>query len=189
MAETADRTGKNFAYSTSHVFNFEDTVGSLVYPPAAQAEGWYFFSITGVLIIILYLLSGRKTAQDREETGNSKKTMLISPNPCDLWPKLFFIIWISTISYISYGRYSHLFILLWKFMPGFSSLRVWGRLNIILVPIFAWLLSMAYMSFESMISDKDVSDIRKHRQASSRDCEGGGGLCGDTWRSTLPVFE
>jgi hypothetical protein len=165
MAETTDRTGKNFGYSTSHVFNLEDTVGSLVYPPAAQAEGWYFFSITGVLIILLYLLSGRTTAHNREETGNSKKVMLIPPNPRDLWLKLFFIIWIGTISYISHGRYSHLFILLWKFMPGFSNLRVWGRLNIILVPIFAWLLSTAYMSFESMISGKDVSDIRKRRQA------------------------
>jgi hypothetical protein len=90
--------------------------------------------------------------------------MLIPPYPRDPWLKLFFIIWIGTISYISYGRYSHLFLLLWKFMPGFSNLRVWGRLNIILVPIFAWLLSVAYVSFESVISGKDVAGIRKRWQ-------------------------
>ena len=167
MAETADRTGKSFGYSTSHVFNLEDTIGSLVYPPASQTEGWYFFSITGVLIILLYLLSGRTAAHDHEEAGNGKKVMFITPPPHDIWLKLFFIIWIGVVSYISHGRYSHLFLLLWKFMPGFSSLRVWGRLNIILVPIFAWLLSAAYSSFESMISGKDDSDAGKHRQVFS----------------------
>ena len=54
MTETADRGGKDFRYSTSHVFNFEDTVGSLVYPPNSETEGWYFFSITAVLVLFLY---------------------------------------------------------------------------------------------------------------------------------------
>jgi hypothetical protein len=64
-----------------------------------------------------------------------------------LWVKLFFVVWIGIISYISYGKSSYLFVLLWHYMPGFSSLRVWGRLNIILVPVFAWLLSIAYSHF------------------------------------------
>lgn len=134
MADTIDRAGKDFRYSTSHVFNFEDTVGSLVYPPAASAEGWYFFSITGLLVILLYWLSSesaKRRTHDRE-TGADNKNALIPPQPHNLWVKLFFFIWICIITYISYGRYSYLFKLLWKFMPGFSSLRVWGRLNIIL---------------------------------------------------------
>jgi hypothetical protein len=66
------------------------------------------------------------------------------------------------IIYISYGRRSYLFILLWKFMPGFSYLRVWPRLNIILVPILAWLLSLAYASFESVILRQYVAaSVRK----------------------------
>ena len=56
MAETIDRAGKDFGYSTAHIFNFEDTLGSLVYPPAASTEGWYFFSIAGLLLIGLYML-------------------------------------------------------------------------------------------------------------------------------------
>ncbi len=167
MAETTGRMENNFRYSTSHVFNLEDTVGSLVYPPAAQMEGWYFFSIMGVLVILLYWLSGRTIAQNREETGSGEKEMSIPPSPRDPWLKLFFIIWIGIISYISYGRYSYLFLLLWKFMPGFSSLRTWGRLNIILLPIFTWLLSVAYLSFESAISGKEVAGTRKHRQVFS----------------------
>ncbi|MHC4097693.1 MAG: hypothetical protein ACYSU3_16730 [Planctomycetota bacterium] len=160
MADTIDRAGKDFQYSTSHVFNFEDTVGSLVYPPAASAEGWYFFSITGLLIILLYWLSSRTTAHNGEKRSD-KKNALMPPQPHNLCVKLFFFIWICTITYISYGRYSYLFKLLWEFLPGFSSLRVWGRLNIILVPILAWLLSIAYASFESALSSKKAPVLKK----------------------------
>jgi hypothetical protein len=142
MDQTTDRGGKNYEYSASYPFSFEDTVGSLVYPPAAQAEGWYFFSITALLMIVLYLLG------NQADTGES-------------WSKIFFIGWIALISYTSYGRQSYLFDLLWKYMPGFSSLRAWGRLNIILVPIIAWLLSLAYASFETIISGSNTSQTRK----------------------------
>jgi hypothetical protein len=170
MAETIDRAGKDFRYSTSHVFNFEDTVGSLVYPPAASAEGWYFFSITGLLLILLYWLSSRpqglpkKTTAHNEEKGTDKKNTLMPPQPHNLWVKLFFFIWICIITYISYGRYSYLFKLFWEFLPGFSSLRVWGRLNIILVPILAWLLSIAYAWFESVLSSREVRPPKKRLQ-------------------------
>ncbi len=137
MAQTTDRAGKDFAYSTKHIFSLEDTAGSLVYPPASAAEGWYFFSITALLVISLYLFTAPK------ETG------------ANLWVKLFFIGWLVLISYITYGRQSYLFELLWKYSPGFSGLRVWGRLNIVLVPVFAWLLSIAYGSFESSILQKN----------------------------------
>jgi len=156
MAETIDRAGKDFDYSTSHIFNFEDTLGSLVYPPAASVEGWYFFSIAGLLLILLYMFMGKTVNYKDKGKGLGKETPTPRRNH-DLWVKLFFIIWICVITYISYGRYSYLFKLLWKFMPGFSSLRVWGRLNIILVPILAWLLSIAYASFEATLYSKKVS--------------------------------
>jgi len=160
MAETIDRAGKDFGYSTAHVFNFEDTLGSLVYPPAASTEGWYFFSIAGLLVILLYMLTRRKVNLESEGRDGGKET-LTPQRPGDLRIKLFFIIWICIITYISYGRHSYLFSLLWHYMPGFSSLRVWGRLNIILVPILAWLLSIAYASFESVLSAKKIPVPKK----------------------------
>lgn len=143
MSHTIDRAGTSFEYSTQHVFNLVDTIGSLVYPPAAQPEGWYFFSITALLIIILYLFtkSAGKTASAADSYFSREVTV-----------KIFFVLWIGTISYISYGKSSYLFIFLWKYMPGFSSLRVWGRLNIVLLPILAWLLSRAYNHFEDIVS-------------------------------------
>jgi hypothetical protein len=162
MSETTDRTGKDFEYSTYHIFSFEDTLGSLVYPPDAQTEGLYFFSITAFLLIALYLFSQKRKESEEIELKGDKR--IISPSIHSLWVKLFFIIWISMISYITYGRHSYLFVLLWKFMPGFSALRVWGRLNIVLVPILAWLLSLAYTSFELVILKKAVNSNLEYKK-------------------------
>ena len=164
MAETIDRAGKDFNYSTAHIFTFEDTLGSLVYPPAASVEGWYFFGIAGLLIILLYIFTGR-TAGNKNDVRNLEEDAPALRPHRDLWVRLFFIIWICIITYISYGRHSYLFKLLWNYMPGFSSLRVWGRLNIILVPIIAWLLSLAYASFETTLSTEQASNHKKHRQS------------------------
>jgi hypothetical protein len=131
-----------------------------VFPPASSTEGWYFFSVTGLLAILLYLLTRRKVNLESEGRNGGKKT-LTPQRPGELWIKLFFIIWICIITYISYGRHSYLFRLLWNYMPGFSSLRVWGRLNIILVPILAWLLSISYASFESVLSVKKIPVPKK----------------------------
>ncbi|MGD0552346.1 MAG: hypothetical protein ABSB25_06810 [Sedimentisphaerales bacterium] len=155
MSQTIDRAGKDFEYSTSHIFNFTDTIGSLVYPPASSTEGWYFFSITALLIIAIYLFSRRRPIVGKETQE------AIPVDTGSLWVKLFFVVWFGLITYISYGRSSYLFVLLWKYMPGFSSLRVWGRLNIILVPILAWLLSVAFSHFVVMLRNNTGGGLRR----------------------------
>lgn len=143
MSQTSDRSGGNFGYSTSHVFDLEDTLGSLVYPPAASTEGWYFFSITGLLLVVLFLSTSRRAVSPFPGP---------SPSP-GMGPgaKLFLLAWIVLISLITYGRHSYLFSLLWQIMPGFSSLRVWGRMNVILVPVLAWLLAAAFSRFRAAL--------------------------------------
>ena len=154
VSQATDRGGKDFAYSTQHTFTFKDTLGSLVYPPAANTEGWYFFSITALLILIVYLFASKSPIPDGDEDAP----------PCDLTTRLFFLVWFAAVTYITYGRDSYLFAALWKYMPGFSRLRVWPRLNIILVPVIAWALSRAYAWFESSLS---VADTSKNRKTSS----------------------
>ncbi|MBN1813021.1 MAG: hypothetical protein JXA14_14390 [Anaerolineae bacterium] len=145
LKQTTDRAGGSFEYATAHMFNLEDTLGSLVFPPMAQTEGWYYFGILGLLLVIFYLL-------DRQLGRSDDATEVqIPPRRSGFWVKAFFLVWIGTISYITYGRQSYLFVLLWRFLPFFSSLRVWGRLNIILVPIIAWLVAIAYNHFEAHI--------------------------------------
>lgn len=139
MAQTVDRGGHSLEYSTSHNFDFEDTVGSLVYPPFSQFEGWYFFGITGLLIILFYAV--HLFSRSSRETGVASSR----------WGAGLLLSWIAIVSCISYGRESFLFMFLWKHFPGFAALRVWGRFNIVLVPLIALLLSKAYSSFEACL--------------------------------------
>ncbi len=141
MNNTVDRSGNNWAYATAHIFNLEDTVGSLIYPPLAQAEGWYYFSIMGVLLVALYL-----RGRPRDFAASA---WYLSP-----WVKVILFAWLGIIIYITFGRESFLFKALWGTLPGFSSLRVWGRLNIILVPILALVLAIAYTHFESLVTSR-----------------------------------
>jgi hypothetical protein len=141
LKDTTDRGGGNFAYSTEHKFFINDTIGSLIFPPFARAEGWYYFGILGVFIILLYFFS--------ELFGDSSKN---APWYRDRLVKISFLVFFITITYITYGRYSLLFKVLWQYMPGFASLRTWGRMNIILVPIIAWVMAIAYTYFEELIT-------------------------------------
>jgi hypothetical protein len=157
MAQTTDRGGKDFAYSTSHIFNITDTAGSLVYPPAASAEGWYFFSITALLIILLYLFLGRRKIQNVDESTHFAQGS-------NTIAKFFLLGWIATVAYIGFAGQSYLFKALWSFYPGFTSLRNWGRINIVLVPLIAWLLSMAYAWFEEMLRGGSITEDNKKSQ-------------------------
>ncbi|MBT6276293.1 MAG: hypothetical protein HOI95_19440 [Chromatiales bacterium] len=73
------------------------------------------------------------------KTGSHRQTIIVGA--------AFF----AFVTYVTWGRESHLFDLLWHHMPGFSSLRVWGRFNIVLVPMIALALCRAYVYFEELL--------------------------------------
>jgi hypothetical protein len=151
MQRTTDRAGKSFQYSTVFVFDRHDTIGSLVFPPNSQAEGWYYFGIVGLLLTIVYLVTTSR------RLGLVQSNAEGSASPADtgyrsLAIRLFFVVWFGTITYITWGRDSYLFIFLWHYVPPLDTLRVWGRLNIVLVPILAWLVAIAYHSMEREVS-------------------------------------
>ncbi len=136
LSQTTDRGGENFAYSTAHEFTILDNIGSLIFPPAAQTEGWYYFGFVGLIIILFYCI----------------RTLIEKSRKRDLVFLCGTLAWIAVIVYITHGKHSYLFKLLWEYLPGFSALRVWGRMNIILLPLIALLLARACGSFERYIS-------------------------------------
>jgi hypothetical protein len=137
MIQTVDRAGSSYAFSAYASFDPIGTLGSFIFPPAAQAEGWYYFSITGVFLIIVYIAI---LIRRRRDQASEFLFLLLS------------LVWFIAISAITYGRISPLFNLLWHYLPGFSSIRIFGRMNIILLPILSLLLARAYESFESLLS-------------------------------------
>ena len=128
LQQTVDRQGGSWEYATASVFTSLDTLGSLVYPPAAQSEGWVYFGLAPLLLVVVYLLSA----------------------PAGLGPRLVLPAWLAAIAWITHGRESALFALLWHHLPFFSYLRVWARLSMIMLPILAWLLALAYQHFEEL---------------------------------------
>jgi hypothetical protein len=146
MRQTSNRAGMNYSYSTSYPFHFTDTIGSLIFPPMASTEGWYYFSILGLLLVVLFVAMS-----------------LLGKTTPSLTKRFVFLIlgWAAVISYISYGEDSYLFDLLWHYLPGFSKLRAWGRLNISLLPLIALLLARSYGSFEGLLGRSTDPDTRR----------------------------
>lgn len=146
LSQTVDRGGNSFEYSTSFEFTFSDTIGSLIFPPAAQMEGWYYFGMVSLLLVMciyIYILINK---------SNFKAQFYIL---------LFILIWYLIISYITYGKDSYLFIFLWNYFPGFSGLRAWGRMNIIFLPVFAYLLANASGLFMKILGESKFKGKKK----------------------------
>ena len=145
MKQTVDRAGTSYQYSVAHHFSLVDTLGSVIFPPAAEAEGWYYFSILGVLLLLIYMTG---TFFERRAGSSDMKLNLILP------------IWVALISYISYGKNSYLFEFLWHYLPGFSSLRSWGRMNIILLPLLSLWLARSYQFIETVVPQAKDDEYR-----------------------------
>ena len=64
-------------------------------------------------------------------------------------PALAFVFIAACATLITWGGDWYLFDALWHTLPGFSSLRVWGRLNVILVPVLALMLARALAHAET----------------------------------------
>ncbi len=140
------RKGDDFEFSTFFKFSVTDTIGSLVFPPAAHIEGWYYFGVAGFLIVssyVIYCLVNYK-----EDRLRAKIVIVI-------------LLWMGTVSYITYGSESYLFRLLWEYFPGFSRLRIIARMNFILLPAIAYLLAESLRLFYETISGKGEAGNRK----------------------------
>jgi Bacterial membrane protein YfhO len=139
LAQTVDRSGNSFEYSTSPGFTLSNTIGSLIFPPESQMEGWYYFGMISLLLVsAMYIYVFININKSRFKIQS--------------FILLTVLIWYIVISYITYGKSSYLFIFLWNYLPQFSGLRVWGRLNIIFLPVMAYLLACAIGIFMKILS-------------------------------------
>ena len=152
LKQSGSRGGGTFEYATAHDFAFRDVIGSLIYPPSAQTEGWSYFGLIGLLLVIIYF-AGAFSAKKKSSVG-----IIISPYQSG-WVRLFFLLWILLVTLVAMGKNSLLFVFLWKTMPFFQQLRVWGRVNIILVPVLAWIVAAAYTGMERLITSRGEPSV------------------------------
>ena len=139
LKSLVDRTNANWEFATEHEFFWKDALGSWIFPPASSTEGWYYFGIITTILIFfsLYIFFFKKKFFNEE-----KHFVLYS---------LFFILFIT---YFSWGEHSIIFKWFWKYVPLIDSLRTWPRINIILLPFIALLLSVSIKQFYQVIKSK-----------------------------------
>ncbi len=142
LSRTVARGGDDYAFSTMNDFNFVDSLGSLVYPPVSQTEGWYYFGFACLIIVILYLVSSPFLKDEIWATRDRGKTWNIWY--LNTWVKGSLFGWVVIVSYISYGHSSYLFNFLWTYMPYFSRMRYLSRINILLIPVLALLVAISF---------------------------------------------
>jgi len=122
LQQTVDRSGGNYEYGVSHPWFFADLVGGLVFPPSAMSEGWLYCGVLPVLLVATWAVLCR--------------------------PRSAAFFWAMAIIFLvqlfAMADHSFLFPALWSFVPGFSSLRVWPRMTIVMLPPLALCIAMAY---------------------------------------------
>ena len=142
MAQTVDRGTPNFGYATGHLYGSLSTLGSWIFPPAASMEGWYYFGMATTLMIAFYLLCVALrhgiTARDR---------LLLA----------LLVGWMAFVIYFTWGRDSVIFTWVWQHVPVLNQMRVWGRMNIILVPAIALLLAVALTRYVDILGEPRVA--------------------------------
>ncbi len=141
LSKTVSRGGNDYAFSTMNDFNFIDSLGSLVYPPVSQTEGWYYFGFACLIIVILYLISSPFLKHEIWATQDKGKTW--NYWYLNKWVKGSLFGWVVIVSYISYGHSSYLFNFLWTYLPYFSRMRYLSRINILLIPVLALLVAIS----------------------------------------------
>ncbi len=201
LGQVPNRSAGTYEFATIYPFTWVHTLGSLIFPPASQTEGWYYFSITGLLMLVMLgagvcldrrtrrleavtddriglglprtPIRGRSASVPLERNWNHR---CMKDSSRDL--VIILLVWVATISYISYGKHSYLFDLLWIYVPGIRHLRAWGRLSIVMVPIIALGIARAYSYYESMVrtSGCDHEGQRLIRRLLGVLCLGGVGI-------------
>jgi hypothetical protein len=137
LSLTTDRAGADLGYATAHSSGAIDAVGGLLFPPAASAEGWFYFGQLPVLLLVLFVAG----ALDPRRVERRDRFLALGAT-----------VFALAVTSVTWGPRSPAFRVLWHCWPGFTALRVWPRLNVILVPVFALLLARAWEAAENSLA-------------------------------------
>lgn len=143
LFQVSARGIRDFNYSTEHIFSWIDILGSLVYPPVASAEGWFFIGFIPLSLLLNYFVSFSFNRQRTDPVQWYRSTPV----------KLGLIGLIAFYLSLAIGKDSVIFRFFWDHMPFFYSFRNWGRFCIMLLPLFGFGLAAALEVFFSQLND------------------------------------
>ena len=117
LNETTDRSGTDWSYSTAYHFDGWSYVGSVLLPPLASPEGWFYFGTAGLAVVVLATLIVHARG------GLSRHRLKVG----------LLALWIGSVVFVGLSGSNPLFRFFWETVPFVDTLRVWGRANIILI--------------------------------------------------------
>ncbi|MFL6245266.1 MAG: YfhO family protein [Thermoanaerobaculia bacterium] len=127
LSRTVDRAGASYLYSTMHTWSYLDLFGGLFFPPSSISEGWLYSGLLPVLIVLVWIAIRKPVGVE--------------------------ILWVAGLTFavqlVAAGHDSFLFPVLWAFLPGFQTLRIWPRSTIILLMPLALLMALGYEGISS----------------------------------------
>lgn len=143
MNITDGRDQKDLNFSLNLSSNIIDQLGSWVFPPFANTEGWYYFGSLSVLIIFtsfLITFSKKKIAKNYQ----NKFVFIL-------------LIFILFFSYqFSNPKNSLIFSLIWKNFDFIQNFRFWIRFNVILVPIISLVIALSLNQFIESLANRQT---------------------------------
>ena len=136
MEITRDRNLHEIDFSITLSSNIIDQIGSWIFPPFSLSEGWYYFGSIVTILILIYLIN---FLFDKNKTQKEKYIIYFS-----------FFLFILNYQFAA-AENSFLFKIIWNHVDLIKNFRSWSRMNIILIPIFALIISL---SLKKVINDK-----------------------------------
>jgi hypothetical protein len=136
LNSTNDRSGGNWDYSTEHRFSFVDYLGSIILPNRASFEGWFYFGTIGIITISVAVF-----IKIKEKRRSLRDNLLV----------IGCLTWVLNIVFFGLSKDNPLFTFIWSNVPPIQTLRVWGRINILLLFPIGIIISLAlqkiYLAF------------------------------------------
>jgi hypothetical protein len=142
LALTTDRGGSDMEFAALYSQNVRATLGSIVYPPAASAEGWFYFGQLPLLLLVLFVTG----ALGPPATRRRDRALALGA-----------LAFALAVTSVTWGARSPTFRLMYAAWPGFQNLRAWPRIDVILVPVLALLLARAWESVENTATDSGTN--------------------------------
>ena len=139
MNITRDRGLRDINFTNILNSNLSDQLGSWIFPKLSIAEGWFYNGIMITFLILSFLLVSLFSVKEK------KKYKILS---------LYFLIFYFLIVTLSKAGDSIIFYFILEKVDFLKNLRVWSRVNIIILPIYALMLSFALQYFDDYVENK-----------------------------------
>ena len=141
MEITRDRNLKDITFSSILNSNILDQLGSWILPPISIAESNYYFGAIITTILIYYFIN---LIFDK----NKKKN--------EIYFIIFFILFFVFNYQIAIAEESYLFKFMWNKIDFIQNFRGFSRINILLLPLFAILISFALKNLNEHKMNKNI---------------------------------